>query len=295
MPADDDIQRSAAYWDAHNVTPSEDVRYWLAVLEIRRYVNRRLTGKPDVLYISEFVEGLTKPVERVLSVGCGAGELERGVAGHGIALAIDGVDVSEASLREAERLAEEQGFGEQISYHRTDAAGWLRQKGESSYDLIFFHGSLHHIEALEDVLSLSARALRGGSPGLLYVDEYVGPSRNEWSDVHLELAARLFARVPQEHRRTPAVWAPIAMEDPTEMIRSSEIDPILRQHFEVLDHQPYFGNVLLPLVSSIRGSSIENPEIAAILRDAMDLEEELAQAGTLQPLYAVFVARPKRP
>lgn len=295
MTADDDIQRSAAYWDAHNVTPSEDVRYWLAVLEVRRFVNRRLTGKPDVLYISEFVEGLTKPVERVLSVGCGAGELERGVAGHGIALSIDGIDVSEASLREAERLAKGQGLADRISYHCTDAASWLRLKGEGSYDLIFFHGSLHHIEGLEDVLSLSARALRGGSPGLLYVDEYVGPSRDEWTEEHLEPATRLFERVPREHRRTPAVWPPIAMEDPTEMIRSSEIDPILRQYFDVLDYQPYYGNVLLPLVSSIRGSSVELPDISAILRDAMDREEELAQAGTFQPLYAVFVACPRRP
>lgn len=293
MAGEQRIERSGAYWDRHNLAPPEDVRYWLAVPEIRRSVNRRLTGKPDVLYITEFVETLEEPAERVLSVGCGAGELERGVAGHGAARFIDGVDVSEASLLEAGRLAADAGFGDRIQYHRIDAARWLREQGESSYGLIFFHGSLHHIEALEEVLSLSARALRGASPGLLYVDEYIGPSRDEWTAEDLGFAAGLFARVPEEHRRTPAVWPPIATEDPTEMIRSSAIPAIIRQHFDVLDYQPYYGNVLLPLVSAIRGSSLEHPEVSAILREAIELEGYLADRGLLRPLYAAFVARPK--
>lgn len=293
MTSDERIEQSAAYWDTHNLAPSEDVRYWLAVPEVRRAVNRRLTGKPDTLYITEFVEGLDAPVERVLSVGCGAGDLERGVAGHGAAHWIDGVDVSEASLREAERLAAEQGFGDRIGYHRVDAARWLRAHGSCSYGLIFFHGSLHHIENLEEVISLAARALQGTSPGLLYVDEYVGPSRDEWTTEHLGFAAGLFELVPAEHRRTPAVWPPIAMEDPTEMIRSSAIDRILREHFDLLDYQPYYGNILLPLVSAIRGSSLEHPEVAPILREAVDLEAYLSGRGLLRPLYAVYVGRPR--
>lgn len=293
VSGDDAIERAAAYWDTHNLAPSEDVRYWLAVPEIRRAVNQRLTGNPHLLYITRFVESLGEPVERVLSVGCGAGELERGVVEHGAAATVDGVDVSEASLREAERLAAEWGFADRIEYHCIDAARWLRSRGQGSYGLIFFHGSLHHIEALEDVLSLSAEALRGAAPGLLYVDEYVGPSRNEWTAEDLGYAVGLFSRVPEQHRRTPAVWPPIAMEDPTEMIRSSAIEPVLRDHFEVLDHQPYYGNILLPLVSAIRGSSLEDPEVAVLLREAIDLEAYLAERGLLKPLYAVFVGRPK--
>lgn len=292
MSGDERIEQSGSYWDTHNLAPSEDVRYWLAVREIREAVNRRLTGDPDTLYISRFVESLGEPVERVLSVGCGAGELERGVAGHGAARWIDGVDVSEASLREAARLAAEQGFGDRIRYHRVDAARWLREQGPGSYGLIFFHGSLHHIEHLEEVLSLAARALEGAAPGLLYVDEYVGPSRDEWTAEDLGFASGLFGRIPPEHRRTPAVWPPIAMEDPTEMIRSSAIDPILRQCFELVDYQPYYGNVLLPLVSAIRGSSLEHPEVAPILREAVELEGWLGERGLLRPLYAVYVGRP---
>ena len=291
MTSDERIEQSGAYWDTRNLATSGDVRYWLAVPEIRQAVNRRLTGKPDTLYITEFVEGLRAPVERVLSVGCGAGELERGVAGHGAAHWIDGVDVSDVSLREAQRLAVEQGFGDRIGYHRVDAARWLRAQGAGSYGLIFFHGSLHHIENLEEVLTLAADALRGASPGLLYVDEYVGPSRDEWTTADLGFAAGLFGLVPPEHRRTPAVWPPIAMEDPTEMIRSSAIDRILREQFELLDYQPYYGNILLPLVSAIRGSSLEHPAVAPILREAVDLEGYLGERGLLRTLYAVYVGR----
>jgi hypothetical protein len=125
------------------------------------------------------------------------------------------------------------------------------------------------------------------------VDEYIGPSRDEWTAEDLGFAAGLFAHVPIEHRRTPAVWPPIAIEDPTEMIRSSAIESVLRERFEVLDYQPYYGNVLLPLVSAIRGSSLEHPEVASILREAIELEADLADRDLLRPLYAVFVARPK--
>lgn len=295
MTSDERIERSGAYWDAHNLAPSGDVRYWLGVREIRRAVNRRLTGDPDTLYITRFVEGLEAPVERVLSVGCGTGELERGVAEHGVAHRIDGIDVSEASLAEAERLAAEWGFAERIRYRRVDAARWLRSEGAGSYGLIFFHGSLHHIENLEEVLSLAADALRGSSPGLLYVDEYVGPSRDEWTTEDLGFAAGLFGRVPPGHRRTPAVWPPIAMEDPTEMIRSSAIDSVVRERFELVDYRPYYGNVLLPLVSAIRGRSLEHPEVAAILRLAIELEAWLAERRLLRPLYAVYVGRPLAP
>jgi SAM-dependent methyltransferase len=292
VAGDDDVLRSGAYWDARHLAPPEDVRYWLAVPEIRRAVNRRLTGDPERLYITSFVEGLAAPVGRVLSVGCGTGELERGVAGHGAARAIDGIDVGAASLREAARLAAEQGFGDRIAYHQADAAGWLRARGAGSYDLIFFHGSLHHVEALEEVLALAARALEGGSPGLLYVDEYIGPSRDEWTAEDLAHAAAFFARVPAAHRRTPAVWPPIAIEDPTEMIRSSAIEAALRERFEVLDYRPYYGNVLLPLVAALKGGSLEHPEVAPVLRAAIALEADLADRGLLRPLYAVFVAAP---
>jgi SAM-dependent methyltransferase len=256
-----------------------------------------MTGDPEKLFIQRFLESLRPrwPLGRVLSVGCGTGELERGVADQGAARHVDGVDVSESSLAAARHQAEVEGLNSIVHYHNCEAAAFLRAAVDANlgYDVVFFHGSLHHIENLEEVLDLTAAVLRGGSPGLVYVDEYVGPSRNEWTAEDLGYAAGLFSRVPLQHRRIPEMRAPIALADPTEMIRSSEILPLVRERFTAAVECPYYGNVLNPLVCAIRGSSLDEEEIQGLLRDAVDLEEFLIRRELLSPLYVALYARPR--
>jgi len=288
--------RSGACWDRMNQDNSGDVLYWLAVPMLAHEVNRRVTGAPLTWPLAGFVESIKEhlPVRRALSLGCGTGNLEREVAKAQCALQIEGVDVGAASIKKACELAAEEGFENVIRYHCADAAEWLRrQKGKEPFDVIFFHGSLHHIEELEEVLDLCALCLRGGSPGLLYVDEYVGPSRNEWRSWHVAYANGLFGRVPEEHRRLPEVTPPIVWEDPTEMIRSSEIVPLIEGHLEVVSYRPYFGNVLFPLVAAIKGSSLDSPEVLEVLREGVTLENFLAEHRLIDTMYAVTVARPK--
>ena len=292
----DDLRRAAEYWDTHNLSAPDDVLYWLAVPRVRAAVNARLTGDPDVLYITRFLAALDKspPPRQALSVGCGAGELDRGVALEGGVRRVDGIDVSAASLAVARELAARAGLARRVRNHRVDAASWLGGRRRRRYDLIFCHGSLHHVEDLETVLGGAAAALGGGRPGLLYVDEYVGPSRDEWQDEHLRPAAELFARVPPPFRRTPEVWPPLAIDDPTEMIRSSQIPAAIRRSFELDDYRPYYGNVLAPLVCALRASALGEPEVAAVLDEAIAREEALAAEKQIAPLYALFVGRPKR-
>ncbi|MEM8996867.1 MAG: class I SAM-dependent methyltransferase [Acidobacteriota bacterium] len=291
--SDSKIQASADYWDEHNRAPSEDVTYWLSVLDIRRRVNRLLTDDPDTLYIQHFIDSFRDrwPVDRVLSVGCGIGELERGVAGQDAARHVDGIDVSPASLAEAARLAADQGLSDAIHYHRATATEWLGSTGRS-YDLVFFHGVLHHLEHLEEILALAGSSVQGGEPGLIYIDEYCGPSRDEWTDAHLEIAERFFQRVAADDRRTPHVWPPIAIEDPTEMIRSSDIEGTVRRELEIVEYRPYWGNVVMPLINAIRASRLGR--YTDLLIEAWDEEMRLAATGAFEkPLYAAFVAAHK--
>ncbi len=47
----------------------------------------------------------------------------------------------------------------------------------------------------------------------------------------------------------------------------------------------------MPLVSGIRSAGLQNPGIQALLNQAMDLEDYLAERRLIEPLYAVFVAQ----
>ena len=100
--------------------------------------------------------------------------------------------------------------------------------------------------------------------------------------------------MPPPFRRTPEVWPPLAIDDPTEMIRSSQIPAAIRRSFELDDYRPYYGNVLAPLVCALRASALGEPEVAAVLDEAIAREEALAAEGRIAPLYALFVGRPKR-
>ncbi len=288
--------RTARFWGKEHRDPGSDFAFWLAVEPVIRWVNLKVSGDPQIWPLAWFLLSLPKdrvPVRYALSIGCGPGNLERVVARLGSASRITGIDVSSASLEVARGLAEETGYGDRIVYRLSDAETWLRSgEAESALDLIFFHASLHHIEALETVLELCAAKLRGGNPGLVYVDEYVGPGRDEWTPGHLGHAAALYERVPAEFRQYEILLPPVARRDPTEMVRSSEIERVLRSLFEIVEYRPYFGNVVMPLVCGIRPSGIEDQRVRNLLDEAIRLEDYLIARELLEPMHAVFVGKP---
>jgi SAM-dependent methyltransferase len=290
------LQSARRFWN-RQVTEEVGNAFWLAVPEIMKRVNQRVGGREDLWPLSWFLFSIKDllPVNQALSLGCGVGSLEREVLRHQAALHIDAVDISEQSLQVANTLAAEQRYSHCIDYHLADLAQWLENAAQEnrSYDLVFFHASLHHVEALEKVLKVVARLLRTSPLGLLYVDEYIGPSRNEWRWEHLTEADRLFARIPRQYRLFSKLRPPVAYGDLTEMIRSSDIEATLRQFFEVVDYRPYYGNVLMPLLSGIRKSALDCPQVGEVIREGIALEESLIARGGLKPLYAVFVARPR--
>ena len=80
------------------------------------------------------------------------------------------------------------------------------------------------------------------------------------------------------------------MADPTEMIRSDEIDPLLRSEFEVLDYRPLYGNLLCPLVNALRPAALGDDLVRDVLDEAILLEREL-EGTSVQPLFAIYLLR----
>jgi hypothetical protein len=66
---------------------------------------------------------------------------------------------------------------------------------------------------------------------------------------------------------------------------------VVRERLDVVEWVPYYGNVLNPLVCSIRSRALDEAEVVAILQEAMKLEDFLIERGLIEPLYAVCVAR----
>jgi SAM-dependent methyltransferase len=154
----------------------------------------------------------------------------------------------------------------------------------NTYDVVFFHQSAHHVERLEQLFMRLLRALK--PDGIIYLDDYVGPSRFDWNDRLLAPQQAFFSALPPGIRRVDRIPFPIQADDPTEAIRSSAIEPALRIGFDIVARRPYGGTLLSILLPQLRS-------IGEALPYAIACERALLAAG-VPSFYALLVATPKR-
>ena len=275
---------AAAHWDRQIDEPSV---YWTQPPRVAEYVNDLITGVRFLGPTHALKIGWAyEPLPRGLSIGCGAGDLERDLYRLRICERIDAFDISRESLKRAKTLARRNHM-KGIHYRRGD---FNNPKLRSArYDIVFFHGSLHHAADPDRLLDEVRKTLKAG--GFLYVDEYVGPSRDEWGDDLLQHVRQEYELLDERLKRHP-VAPPIAPGDPSEMLRSSRILPAIRERFEIVHYRPYWGNLLFPLFCAIRGEEVMKPANDALIARWVDRERALVNSGAFQePLFAVVLAR----
>jgi len=267
---------------------------WMNHPAVRQRINRRVTGDPalwPVQWLARVVPDRV-PFARAVNVGCGTGHLEASLLDHGIVARITGVDRSAAAVEEARRRAAEAGHAGAASFAVGEAESFLER--ERDLDAVFFHASLHHFERPPEILGLVRRALKPS--GVLYVDEYVGPARGEWTWRHLLRWNALYRTLPAAARRTRVIRRPINREDPTEAIASSAILPAIGEHFRVLARRDYGGQLLAPIYPSLRRPDQPGGPVPEafdrIVVDLLDREDrQLARGGG--SFQSVVVAEPR--
>ena len=83
-----------------------------------------------------------RPLARGLSIGCGTGNLERDLHWLRICQQVDAFDISPESIRVARELAAQEGV-DGVHYEVADCEHMDFPR--AAYDVVFFHGSLHHM------------------------------------------------------------------------------------------------------------------------------------------------------
>lgn len=282
-PGDGSRPPERAFWDREVLCPTHSS--WLEAMPVRLRVNRRIDPSSPCWPLDAFVR-LTRgrTFERALSVGCGTGPLERDLLRRGLCRAVDAFDGSLQSLALARRQAKADGLAAGIRYF---AADFNRVRlPERRYDLVLFHQSLHHVARLERIYAEVLGALT--DDGLLYLDEYVGPSRTAWTPERLRPIEEAYRTIPAECRRRERVPAPIQEDDPSEAVRSGEILRLLPVGFSVLARRDLGGHLLSVLYPLVDWAKAPDDLIERLL----DLEDEGLSAG-VEPFYAVVVAAPR--
>lgn len=258
---------------------------------VRSCINRRISGDPAKWPLDWFTErfGDRLPLPRVLSVGCGVGNLERDLVHRGIAGHVVGIDTSSRPVELAREAAAAEGLGAKVEYQVGDARAFLPGQ---RLDAIFFHGSLHHFDRLDDLMVRCRAALNPW--GLLYLDEFVGPSMREWSAIRLALPNLAYYLLPRVIRRVGLIRRPMNPHDPTEAVCAGEIVPAVRRHFQILEKRDYGGNLVsliypnLRLAVDVPDGSYDQAALERGLRLLLRLEDLLLRFTT--SFHAVIVA-----
>lgn len=288
-----------SYWeDLHHHHDVEEI--WMSHPSVRAKINERITGNCEHWPMDWVIDLLSPrlPLKEVVSIGCGVGNLERDLVRRGIAETVIGIDSAASAIESARTAAETEGMQKQITYLVSDAQQYLGRR--SGLDGVFFHASLHHFERPRDILSTCSRALH--PKGILYLDEYVGPSRHEWGWRPLALLNLVYYSLPQSVRRARVIRKPVNRDDPSEAVSSSDIVPSVEAHFTILDRRDYGGNLLSVLYPNLRrpnehdGAPMDGTFDMAI-NFLLDLEDVLLRNRSItgaRSFYTVIVASPRQ-
>lgn len=275
--------------------------FWMAHPLVARRLRAKASGRPDAdayVHLKARLEqtGWRFPVRRALSLGCGHGGLERGLAGLGVAERYDAIDLSAGAIEEARRLAAAAGL-ENIEYRVGDLE--KADFPEGAFDLVLAHQSVHHVEDLDGLCRAVRRALRPG--GVFHLSEFVGPDRFQWTAAQLHHLNGFVAALPARCRRMPggrrrlAVRRPTVAEmlalDPSEAIRSSAIVETVRRHFRIVEQRELGGALLHMGLSGIaQNFDADDPEDVARLEAFFALEDRLMADGVIASDFVTITA-----
>lgn len=271
---------------------------WTSLDAVHRMINRRVTGDPGKRPLDWFFAGIAAerplPLDRGLVLACGGGEFERDVMRHGYVREIVAIDVSERVLKVAGEAAAREGM-RGITYLRGDMND-LQVDGP--FDIVFGAGAIHHCQALEALFAAVERLLK--PDGWVYLDDYVGPSRFQWTDRQLAHTNKILALLPERFVRTLSgrvkrrferlPVAEVIAYDPSEAVRSAEITEQLAARFEVVARRGY-GGALLHLVLGHVAQNFRSGDGPIYLDRLIEAEDRLMRTGSLPDDFIVMTAR----
>lgn len=289
------LRRVEAVWGA---PPPIELRagwskYPMAHPVIAANTNRAASGRPDNdaygrLHRLLLERGVALPVARAASLGCGTGSLERRLAVAGFFSRCYAFDLAESALEAASTAAAAEGVGSLISFVRKDFE--LEDIGEGDLDLVLAHQSVHHVKKLEKLFDSVHASMKPG--GILHLHEFVGPNHLQWTDRQMEEITTWLRSVPERLRRSAdgelktGAGRPTVAEmlefDPTEAVRSADIERVVSDRFELIEKRALGGTLSsMALADIAHNFDPDVPEDVGHLSRLLGCEDALIRAGEI--------------
>ena len=283
------------------------------IREIAKLVNEVIANNPggvkqfrESKMLNRILDERT-PVDKVLSIGSGDGALERHLASINAAKEIVGIDLApkriEIAKETANRLAKEYNVQNPITYIVGNVE--TSPLPGSDYDAIYFNSSLHHMSDLDSILQSCSNALK--HDGYLFINEYIGPNRFDFSKREREVMTSVFQTIPIKYRISQADYdkgkirthlafpSPEEVErvDPSEAINSAGIVEAVCRHFDIVEFNSAGGTLIQFMLDGIAGNFRHDDEDSLKVLDLIfKIEDTLVESGDLSPHFAMIVAQP---
>lgn len=283
-PSTSGVSDAERYWS--HAFEHGGVTTWMSEERCRLSINELISGSPNEWPMEWFQRVFSPDPQSIgLSLGCGDGALERDVRKKGICRQVTGIDLSARALELAADAATSEGL-DGITYERGDFNDLDLETDR--FDVVFFHQAMHHVANLEGCIAQIQKTLKKG--GLFYLDEYVGPSRDQWTDELVAAANTVYRAFPKEMRTSRKVPYPIEEDDPSEAVRSADIVPLVEAGFEVIEKRDYGGN-LLSLIHPLLRWDLMDEETHHRYIDRLIEEERSSLTAGAHTYYTVIIAR----
>ncbi len=275
---------------------SRQLGFWQSPVA-RAAINRRITGDPELGPETYFARrhGPSIVAPHVVSLRASDAKLEIALLEAGSCERVTGLDDGQDRVDFAAGRVPEP-LRDRVVFQLGTLEEW---EPPEPLGAAVCRSFLHRRADLEAVLDRLVAMLEPG--GLVFVEDFVGPSRFQWTDAQLEVVNRLLARLPPELLRDLSAddgrlkrrverpsLAKLVAAGSTEAVRSDEIVPLLDARFERVELCAYGGAVFHQLFSRIMGNFAERPELVGVL---MEFDALLTDTGALPSDYVWGVWR----
>ena len=294
--------RVSQYWERQFEKNRADTSLWTNNDIVTRHIYRLISGGSEEHWLPWFFNHYLEDgvvFERSLSVCCGDGAHELGLANARKVGFIRGFDLSEGAIAQAKATFEKAAIPKGSYAFEVADANNLQM--EDRFDLILSTGALHHVTNLEGLLSKLGSMLR--TTGYFVVLEYVGPNRFQWTDNQLSvingILRQLDPRYLKENTRIelsrPSTGDMMKI-DPSEAVRSEDILRLLPEFFAIEYLRNFNGTVMHQLYPLLDGrlTNTNAPDFDSLVRMILLMEDLLIRGNFLSSDFVFAICRNKK-
>jgi SAM-dependent methyltransferase len=234
--------------------------------------------------------------ESGLTLGCGAGRLERTLLKDGVCQSFHGIDISEKAIADARETAKKERLP--LTYEVADLN--FVELPEKTFNLVVAQTSLHHVLFLEHVAQQVRRSLK--DDGYLWIHDFIGETQGQYDPKRLSLINQILSVLPEKFRInkindriTTQIERPEPghLGSPFEKIRSEEIIAVFERWFTIESKKEFTAFLHLVAPPGTRAAYIENDDTKALFEILLLLDHLCIEEGIVKPTGGQYLMRPK--